>query len=589
MKRQPLLFCCLFFIFGIFFQEYFSLGKNYVIVLLAAGFLSFTLLLFKRYFFFRIRNISLFVFFFAFGIFLHFIYSTTPNLPEFKINQKFVFKISKKLNSNEKNRRYEAAIFQNNLVAKTVLSIPKSDPEPDFNHFYKGKIYVNQTLPPKNDYQFDYCKYLSRQKIYFQSYVPNGFVATERKTMSLGEKVQQKRLEVLQKIDRTEISSRSREFMKGIVLADRSGMDAETVRDWTKTGLVHILAISGSHMIIIFWLFSVLFRRIFPFRKKTIAIIFSLLFIWLFAVFIGYGNSVVRSCLMITTYYIYVLLQRKPSLLHSMSLAALIILALDTHQLFDVGFQLSFVAVFGIFWLNGPILKLFPHTKSKWKIFMMNVFSVSMAAQLATLPLVLFYFHQYSLISIIANLVVIPFSQIAIIFSFLMTLIIAINIKIGFLLVIYDYFVQFILYLIRMFSSVDFLFYENIAVSFVEVVLLFALFYLLRSLLMKFNRRRITVFATVLLIFMMVRVSLNIYERKNDEVMVHETFSEKYFSVKKNGKVIFWIPENEDREKAMKYIINPYLTSRRVKKAEIKTLDQNTQKIKYEGKFYHLK
>ena len=83
-----------------------------------------------------------------------------------------------------------------------------------------------------------------------------------------------------------------------------------------------------------------------------------------FAVFIDYGSSVVRSCLMLTFYYVMILLQRKPDLLHSMALSGLIILIADTQQLFDIGFQLSFLAVFGIYWLNRPVLNCLPKARN---------------------------------------------------------------------------------------------------------------------------------------------------------------------------------------------------------------------------------
>lgn len=108
----------------------------------------------------------------------------------------------------------------------------------------------------------------------------------------------------------------------------------------------------------------VFLKRCFPLRLRNVAVIISLLLIWCFAVFIDYGSSVVRSCLMLTFYYIMVLLQRRPDLLHSMALAGLVILMLDTQQLFDIGFQLSFLAVFGIYWLNRPILNCLPKARN---------------------------------------------------------------------------------------------------------------------------------------------------------------------------------------------------------------------------------
>ena len=197
------------------------------------------------------------------------------------------------------------------------------------------------------------------------------------------------------------------------------------------------LAISGSHMAIIFWLILLLLKPIFPANFRCVPIVISLIFIWLFAIFIDFGSSVIRSCIMISAYYFYVLLQRKPDLLHAMAISGLAILIFDTNQLFDVGFQLSFIAVFGIFWLNEPILKYLPKPKNNVQNFLVNVVSISIAAQLATLPLVIFYFHQYSLISVIANLVVIPFSEVIIVFALLMTILLGFGFEISWLKALY--------------------------------------------------------------------------------------------------------------------------------------------------------
>jgi competence protein ComEC len=118
----------------------------------------------------------------------------------------------------------------------------------------------------------------------------------------------------------------------------------------------------------------ILLKPIFPAKFRKIPILLSLILIWSFTIFIDYGSSVVRSCIMILRITV-LFLQRKPDLLHAMAIAGFLILIFDTQQLFDVGFQLSFIAVFGIFWLNEPILKYLPKPKNKIQNFLFNVVS----------------------------------------------------------------------------------------------------------------------------------------------------------------------------------------------------------------------
>lgn len=558
-----------------------------ILILLILSFLSLSLYFIKSFYVHRIRHVSLFVLFFSLGVFAHDLHSKKPDLPILENKENIVFKINRKLNSNEKNRRYEITAWKGQKSFLSVLSVPKSEIELDFLHYYKGEIYINQLQKPYHDFQFDYGKYLARKHIYYQAYLPSSFKCGLRNDLTLAEKIKQKRLETLSKIDRAKLSKKSREFTKGIILADRTEMDQETVQDFSKSGLMHILAISGSHMAIIFWLILLVLNGVFPPEFRNYKMVLALVLIWAFAIFIDYGSSVVRSCIMISAYYIFVILQRKPDLLHSMALAALGLLVFDTQQLFDVGFQLSFVAVFGIFWLNKPILKYLPKPKNNFQIFLVNVVSVSFAAQIATLPIVIYYFHQYSLVSIFANLLVIPFSEIIIIFSLLMTLLIGFSVQFILLNFIYDKVVLLTLKMIHWFADIDFAFHRMIPMTFLEVSVAFAVVWFLRFAILKPKLKTVSKVLYFLLLFFALRLLLNYKAAQIDEVLEHYYFKEKIVSVKKDRKVVFILREQSDYEKVQQYIIEPYLTARRVSNFEIKILPKGVNEVQIEGKNYY--
>uniref|UniRef100_A0AAU6WP33 ComEC/Rec2 family competence protein n=1 Tax=Chryseobacterium endophyticum TaxID=1854762 RepID=A0AAU6WP33_9FLAO len=266
-----------------------------------------------------------------------------------------------------KYRKYEAEVQAGKEHFNAVVYIPREEHELDFKHYYKTQAYISKPKTPQYDFQFDYSKYLKRKNIEYQCFVSDIIVSAEHSESSWSENFSQKRLEVLQNINKTSLSPKSREFLKGIILADRTEIDQQTVQDFSRSGLVHFLAISGTHIVVIFGLFYFIFIKVLPLRFRKEAIISSLVLIWLFTAFIGFGSSVVRSSLMLSIYFIYVLLQRKTDLLHSLSLSALVILVFDTQQIFDVGFQLSFLAVLGIYWLNQPILSYFPRQDNRLK------------------------------------------------------------------------------------------------------------------------------------------------------------------------------------------------------------------------------
>lgn len=579
MNKQPLLLMLLCYVLGIFFCDLIPTSIHQTVFLMSFALVFTMLSFFKVKILKELKNYSLGFLFFSVGVFSHYWHSKKSEIPNFQGKQTVVFQINKKLNSNKKYRKYEVLAKAEGNEINAILYVPKEEKQLDFKNYYQTKVYINKVESPKNDFQFDYAKYLARKGIYYQSFATDEILEAPKKTLTISEKIRQKRLEILNTIDGSKLPKREREFLKGIILADRTEMDAEMVSDFSKSGLVHFLAISGTHLAIIFWLILYLLKPIFPAKFRKIPIVLSLLFIWSFTIFIDYGSSVVRSCLMITAYYSFVLLQRKPDLLHAMAIAGFAILIFDTHQVFDVGFQLSFVAVFGIFWLNEPILKNLPRPKNKIQDFLFNVISVSLAAQIATLPLVIFYFHQYSFLSIVANVIIVPFSEIIIIFSLLMTVLFAFKLEFSWLSFIYEKLVDFLLKSIHFFADQDWFFIKNIPLNWVELIILFVVIFLLRGLFLHQSKTMLR-FLGIALLFFMVRIIVDFYQFKKTETLVVENFNQKTIIQKEGNRAIFWVDKKSNNEMLKRFIIEPYITSRRIERYEIKVDPKGFSEVK---------
>lgn len=579
MNKQPLLLMLLCYVLGIFFCDLIPTSIHQTVFLMSFALVFTMLSFFKVKILKELKNYSLGFLFFSVGVFSHYWHSKKSEIPNFQGKQTVVFQINKKLNSNKKYRKYEVLAKAEGNEINAILYVPKEEKQLDFKNYYQTKVYINKVESPKNDFQFDYAKYLARKGIYYQSFATDEILEAPKKTLTISEKIRQERLEILNTIDGSKLPKREREFLKGIILADRTEMDAEMVSDFSKSGLVHFLAISGTHLAIIFWLILYLLKPIFPAKFRKIPIVLSLLFIWSFTIFIDYGSSVVRSCLMITAYYSFVLLQRKPDLLHAMAIAGFAILIFDTHQVFDVGFQLSFVAVFGIFWLNEPILKNLPRPKNKIQDFLFNVISVSLAAQIATLPLVIFYFHQYSFLSIVANVIIVPFSEIIIIFSLLMTVLFAFKLEFSWLSFIYEKLVDFLLKSIHFFADQDWFFIKNIPLNWVELIILFVVIFLLRGLFLHQSKTMLR-FLGIALLFFMVRIIVDFYQFKKTETLVVENFNQKTIIQKEGNRAIFWVDKKSNNEMLKRFIIEPYITSRRIERYEIKVDPKGFSEVK---------
>lgn len=598
MNKQPLLILLLSFIAGILLQEFLVLDRLFVCLILIFSGVSLISIFIKSVFFQKIKYYLLGFFFFSIGLFVHFQNSEQPKLPILKEKETIVFQLNKKLNSNEKNRKYYVEILEvsdlkqkENFPFKTVISIPKDVEALDFMHYYKAEVYIHQPEETKNDFQFDYKKYLARQRVYFQAYLPNDILKTEKNSILFEDKIKQKRLDILNQINHSSMSPRIQEFLKGIILADRTEMDSETVKDFNQTGLVHLLAISGSHMVIIFWIVLSILNQIIPVKKRRFSIILSILFIWVFAIFIDFGSSVMRSCLMISCYYIMVLLQRKSDLLHSLALSAFILLIVDTQQLFDVGFQLSYLAVLGIWWFTESIKNLFRKSEYRLENFLYSITAMTFAAQISTLPLVIYYFHQFSFVSIVANLLIIPLSEVIIVSSLLMVVLIAFGFSnIPFLYKGFDIFVDYVLKLIHWFSGFDSLMNKNIPLNILELGFLLLAIYYLKFLIKKmYNAKHLLRFGFSLLAFFAIRISSNIYQYNKEEMLLHSFYKEKIVSVKDKDQVVFWMKQNKNEDKIRDFVINPYLTSRRIKDFKINYIPEDVQSFVYQGGKFELK
>lgn len=590
LNKEPLLILVICFILGIFFQDTLLLGKGWIYGLAIMNVGVLVSLFFHTYFLYKIKFILLGLLFFALGIILHFCNSLPQKsvLPVNK-NETIVFKISRKLNSTEKYKKYEGVAQLRRKSFNSVIYILKNHEELDGKHYYRTEAYITKLQEPQYDFQFNYAQYLRRKNIDCQIYISKEVSSIERNDLSFAEHIRQYRFNILKQIDKVKMSGKTREFLKGIILADRTEMDTATVQDFNRSGLVHLLAISGTHIVVIFGIFYFLMARCIPLKFRKYGVVFSLVFIWLFALFIGFGNSVLRSCIMLSVYFMFVLLQRKPDLLHALALSAFMILILDTQQLFDVGFQLSFVAVLGIFWLNQPLLRYFPKADNYFKKLIFNTITISLSAQLSTLPLILYYFHQFSWVSIIANFIIVPFSEVIIVFSFLMTILIAFGCDFSFIDRIFDGVIQILLKIIHWFAGADMVLIKNIPMTLMEVFSVSIAIYLLRALILKLNFKNSMNFIIAFLAFFIIRTGYNAFENQKEEVLVHSFSKNNILSVKKGNKACFWISDMTDREKVLQFIIEPYCSSRRIAHFEIKQIPISTKKIVFGDLVYDIK
>ena len=188
-----------------------------------------------------------------------------------------------------------------------------------------------------------------------------------------------------------------------LILGDKDLLSAETRKTFSSAGAMHVLAVSGLHVGIVLYLLMLFFSQ-FPrvFSRKR-ALILALLLIWCYAGLTGFSPSVLRATIMFTILSMSTVIGRKGNNLNTLFFSAFLMLLWNPSFIYDIGFQLSYLAMIGIFTLYPPLSKLFylPFKPFRW---LWEGTAVGFAAQISTFPLTLYYFHQFPNFFLITNI-----------------------------------------------------------------------------------------------------------------------------------------------------------------------------------------
>ena len=217
-------------------------------------------------------------------------------------------------------------------------------------------------------------------------------------------KAQDFRQQAEQQLHTLHIGEQDFAVIAAMAMGDKSALNQETKEAYSISGTSHILAVSGLHIGIIFQLIILLLGGK---RRSKLTIILSTTIVWAYVIFIGFPASAVRAATMLSIYSMVLLSLRPDPTLNTLALAYIIMVLVNPFNIFDIGFQMSFLAV-------GSILLFYPlffallssHNNTIRAIW--GLFCVSLAAQIGTLPLIVFYFGRISCYSLITSFIAIP-------------------------------------------------------------------------------------------------------------------------------------------------------------------------------------
>ncbi len=272
------------------------------------------------------------------------------------------------------------------------------------------RAYLNNIENYRNPEEFDFKGYLARKGFYYQAYVPDTLLVNlgnsgEMPVRRLAGTIKSRAVGIINEYD---FFKESKALVVALTVGEKDFITEGMRKAFTNSGAIHVLAVSGLHVGIIYMILGFLLKFMDNGqRTRIIKMVIIVLVIWSYAFITGLSASVTRAALMFTLINIGSSLNRDISFFNVLSGAALIMLVINPLQLFDVGFQLSFLAVGGIVYFQPIIYSWFeisnPVVDSIYKLI-----SVSLAAQITTAPLTIFYFHQFPVYFWITNVLIIP-------------------------------------------------------------------------------------------------------------------------------------------------------------------------------------
>lgn len=373
--------------------------------------------------------------------------------------------LTDRIKSTIKNERYQARLAHINhhkSFGKIILILPKKiTPQPlkIGSHLYV-RGYLTNNRSPNNPNAFDYGSYLKHQEIYAQLYA-KGFKIGHYES-SIWSEFSNFREHIITNLEKSFDDQSTLHIVIALLLGQQQDISKEILKDYQYAGAIHVLSVSGLHVGFLVLFINTLLKPIGNTKKgMRIKIITILITLWSFALLAGLAPSIIRSATMFSCISIGLYLRRSVNMYHTIIVSQLLILLLKPSFLYDVGFQLSYLAVFFIIWLQPKLAQLWI-PKNKIKQYFWEILTVSFAAQVGTLPLSLYYFHQFPGLFFLTNIIILPVLGIVMALGLIVVLIATIQLVPKWVCIPLEVLVKGLNYCIHLIASFDTFVFRNI-------------------------------------------------------------------------------------------------------------------------------
>jgi len=431
LKDYPFIKFTLLFVIGILLQR--ILQPDSVLLLFSIIFISFLHIILKivvkKYQVQRLGDVTLYIVFVLLGLYIVIQNSNELKTPLAKYHKEKNTTLYAKIKNIELIKDYEVVFT---VIIDSIKIDNKTFNNPDYlickfrgDSIQREKLYVkiqpgnkifitgtfHKGRERRNPGEFDYDKYLNSKGVsgLFISYDTDSIAIVDNKRNVFASYL----FSLRKSIDNIILNLHDKEtsdLLRGLILADRSGIDTDTKNAFVNSGVIHILAVSGLNVGYVILIFIIVFGRFSIYAISILTVIGLIIFMLI----TGTTPPVVRATIMGIIIILTFLSNRSTNIFNSISIAAVIILFFSPQQIYDPGFQLSFGAVLSTAiiypYIQSWIEKL--NLKIKWAELILLFMGVSLSAQIGTIPFTLIYFSKLSVVSIFANLFVIPISGI---------------------------------------------------------------------------------------------------------------------------------------------------------------------------------
>lgn len=490
-----------------------------------------------------------------------------------------VLQIYKQLKPNQYHQKYLAKVKQINTKKVSGIILVQTDTLQKLNIddilFTKGSVKtINR---PLNPHQFDYSAYMKKQQVYHQVSLNAKNTVQLKATTSIYGYASKIRSRINATLKKHHLSKENLSIINALLLGQRQDISKETYTEFTNSGAIHILAISGLHigllMLILSWLLKPL--HYFKFGKNIIPLIIVII-LWLYAFLAGFSASVVRAVTMFSLFTIAHYHKRITNTYNTLFISAFILLLFNPFYLFDIGFQLSYLAVFAIIWIKP----LFDQLWSPKNILLRkgwDIFSVTIAAQLGILPLSLYYFHQFPGLFFITNLVIIPLLGLLLIIGMTTLLFAYYGWIPKFLILTLDTAIQLLINFVHYISSKEAFLFTNISFNHLNLITAYCLIITTILLWKKSSFRNLVLVLTSILSIQLANLS-NKSEYHKEEFIVFNQYKSTLIANRKNNSLTYSANNNQyASKKLLDYSTNEFINN--IKQDSLKNVYTINQKL----------